>query len=97
MIIIFWRIPSYQMPRTQCEFRGCPCRKHVGGPNQICGICMHAACWHKIDKTQFKSTRPAARKPVYFAESVIRTPKMPQVPPLPDEDIFCPTVIGLPV
>ena len=91
MIILFWRIPSYQMPRIQCEFRGCPCRKHIGGPNQICGICMHAACWHKIDTTQFKSTRMTAHKPQYFVE-----PIMPQVPPLPDDD-FCPTVIGLPV
>ena len=85
------------MSRIQCEFRACPCRKHVGHPRHICGICMHAACWHKIDRTQFESTRAIVHKPVYCKRIHIFSPRMPEVPPLPGDDEFCPTVTGLPV
>ena len=78
------------MSRLECEFGECPCRLHKGGTDK-CGVCLHAACWHKrgVWTGQFASQRQAARKPSYFRVQVL-TPTMPEVPPLPGD--YCPTV-----
>lgn len=80
------------MSRLHCLFNTCSCTKHVGYNEGLCGHCMHAACWHKLDLTQFDSVRVGARVPVYSTQYISI---LPEVPPLPDD--FCPTVIGLPV
>lgn len=88
------------MPRLHCEFGSCTCRKHVGPPDTLCGICTHAACWHKLDTTQFQSPRLPARRPKYYHNSVIEINMfLPEVPPLPEssDEEFCPTLVGLPV
>ena len=79
------------MSRLECQFGECRCR-HWTGANKLCGVCLHAPCWHKrrVWTGQFVSQRHAARTPSYFCLVT-----MPEVPPLPGE--YCPMVIGLPV
>ena len=81
------------MSRLHCLFNNCTCSKHVGHPENLCGHCTHAACWHKLDLTQFHSVRASARVPMYYRYMST----LPEVPALPSDDEFCPTVIGLPV
>jgi hypothetical protein len=70
--------------RLECEFKNCPCYKHIGRPGVPCGICGHGACWHRVDLTQFESPRASARKPRYIPSTItIFVPLLPQVPPLP--------------
>jgi len=79
--------------RTYCEFKNCACRRHVGSLDSVCGICMHGACWHKLDLTQFQSIRSAAETPVYERLTIINA--YPLVPPLPKVQNAFPTSIEL--
>jgi len=94
--------------RTHCEFRGCGCLRHVGSGDGLCGVCLHASCWHKNDGFQFKSNRATARRPVYEKcvwASISATERecprvgLPQVPPLSDVNAlaYCVDIIVLPV
>ena len=85
--------------RGECQFKSCPCRKHVGPPDQLCGICQHGACWHRLDTSQFKSTRAAARRALYYIEPIVTIFRpLPEVPPLPeDTPRYCTRVKKLPV
>ena len=85
------------MPRFHCEFKNCNCLCYVSNRGK-CLKCNHAKLWHsrrskgppKDSYLQFASPRKKARKPIYvsdihFAEIFI--PRLPTVPPLPQNDI----------
>lgn len=85
--------------RAECQFESCSCTKHVGHPDQICGICQHGACWHRLDTSQFKSSRVTARRPCYYRVPVVTVFRpLPEVPPLPElTPRYCTHVKKLPV
>ena len=60
--------------RGNCEFNNCSCKKFkrnkkLDSSKTICKLCNHGKCWHKkikkMDRSQFLSCRPTARKPIY--------------------------------
>ena len=86
--------------RLECQFGNCNCKKHIGHQDDICGICGHGGCWHKIDYSQFYSPRASARRGIYYIEPIIQifVPIMPEVPPFPeDSPRFCNQIKKLPV
>ena len=83
--------------RVECQFKSCPCSKHDGRPGQICDICYHGACWHRLDTSQFDSPRSTARRALYYIVPIV-TIFLPEVPPLPkDTPRYCTHVKKLPV
>lgn len=68
--------------RVECEFGRCGCTMHKGIHERAkCSTCGHAACWHRLDQSQFASNRDMVRRPVY--EYIYEARVQPMVPSLP--------------
>lgn len=68
--------------RIECLFGECACGMHSGLHSRAkCDKCGHAACWHRLDDSQFASSRSMVRRPVY--EHVYEARLQPVAPPLP--------------
>jgi hypothetical protein len=85
--------------RVECQYRSCSCTKHIGHTYEICGQCQHGACWHRLDTSQFKSSRAPARRALYYnIVSIPESMQLPEVPPLPElTPRYCTQVKRLPV
>ena len=83
--------------RVECQFKSCLCSKHVGHHDDVCSICHHGACWHRLDTSQFDSPRATARCALYYIVPIV-TIFLPEVPPLPDDTSrYCTHLKKLPV
>ena len=76
------RIVELLNMRVECEFGTCTCDMHEGLHSRAkCDKCGHAACWHRLDRSQFASSRSMVRRPTY--EYIYEAYIQPFVPPLP--------------
>lgn len=74
--------------RVECLFGECACGMHNGIHSRAkCDKCGHAACWHRLDNSQFASPRPMVRRPIY--EHAYEAHIQPLAPPLPLPSARC--------